>query len=132
MRELKHLMLSLAPRHIVADKAPETIGDLAATSLIIWSGASENTIWHDPCVNWAFRAHHDSLHLKSGLGFTIQDEIALGRIAANEASRISLPLADLIYAETVGQVEYYATHGHFPIDQKTFTLNYLKQRGVIL
>jgi hypothetical protein len=129
-REFKNLILQTAPRHEVKDIAPSTEIELFnSPSLVIWSGASEGTIWNDARVNWSFRALHDALHLKVGIGFSPLEEIELGRI---QASRYSGLLADLVYCEVAGQAEHYLKTGQFVIDQVEFTLNYLKQRGISL
>lgn len=110
--------------YTVSDKAPNTFQDLYNSSgLVIWSGASDNTIFNDPKVNWAFRALHDALHLKTGIGFTVPEEIELGRIQASQYTGI---IADIVYCEVAGQAEYYLKNGVFVQDQVGFTLEYLK------
>lgn len=106
----------------VADNAPNTFGDLQACGkeLVIWSGASDKTIYGDCRVNWAFRAWHDSLHLKTGLIFHVDHEIELGRIQASLCD--SQLVADLIYCEVAGQAEHYKQTGEFVTDQLSFTI----------
>lgn len=107
----------------VSDYAPNTFPELHnATSLVVWSGASDSTIYGDKHVNWALRALHDQLYLTTGLDFTPEQEIELGRIQANQYDGI---LADLIYCEVAGQAEYYLKHDNFVDDQVEFTLKYL-------
>ncbi len=113
--------------YIVKADAPSRVQDLKSTSqLVIWGGASDHTVFRDPTVNWAFRALHDALHISSGLGFTIPEEIELGRI---QASLYDGLLADLVYLEVAGQAEHFAKHGEFVVDQVAFTLNGLKTMG---
>lgn len=109
--------------YIVKDSAPSTELELFnAPSLVIWSGESDNTIYNDPKINHMFRAIHDSIHLKTGLGFSPEQEIEMGRIqaAALEANCKSL-LADLFYIEIAEQAKYYLKNGIFVKDQVTFT-----------
>lgn len=113
--------------YIVKADAPNRVQDLKSTrQLVVWSGASDYTVFADPTVNWAFRALHDALHIQSGLGFTIPEEIELGRI---QASLYDGLLADLVYLEVSGQAEYFARHGEFVTDQVSFTLNGLRSLG---
>lgn len=127
IRHINNLILSTAPRHIVADLAPSTFQDLLQSpSLVIWSGESDNTIFGDARVNWAFRALHDALHLKTGIGFSPVEEIAIGRLQANQYSGL---MADLVYIETAGQAEHYLKTGRFVSDQIRFTLNELTKLG---
>lgn len=108
------------------DIAPGTEKDLFAfkgSELIVWTGASDNTIFGDCRVNWAFRALHDALHIKTGFDFTPDAEIELGRIQASQYSGI---IADLVYCEVSGQAKYYKKNGIFVQDQVEFTKDFLK------
>lgn len=112
-------------RYTVASNAPNTEKDLFnSTSLVIWSDASDNTIYQDARVNWAFRALHDALHLKTRYDFSPHAEIALGRLQASKQS--SDLLADLIYCEVSRQAEYYLKNGVFVPDQVLFTKQFIK------
>lgn len=129
IREVNYKILSDAAkiRYAVNSYAPSTETALfTSTSLVIWDGESNNTVFDDKCVNWAFRALHDSLHLKTRLGFSPKEEIELGRI---QASKYDGLIADLIYIEVAGQAEYYLNNGIFCPDQRLFTLNQLKLKG---
>jgi len=109
----------------VSDQAPNTPQDLFGSTggLVVWAGASDQTIYGDPSVNWAFRAVHDNLHLKHGFDFTVPEEIELGRV---QASMFPGKLGDFIYADIVGQAEFFLKNGHFPVDQKAFICDYLE------
>jgi hypothetical protein len=127
IREINNLILTTAPRYSVADKAPSTELELFTTpTLVVWSGASNHTIFRDARVNWAFRALHDQLHLDTGLGFSPAEEVELGRIQANKYSGL---FADLIYIEVALQAKYYANTGLFVVDQVDFDLKHLKRMG---
>lgn len=126
IRYINHLILKEASslRYTVKTDAPNTFKDLYnSTGLVIWSGESDNTIFQDKTVNWAFRALHDNLHLKTLIGFTPEEEIELGRIQASKYTGI---MADLVYCEVAGQAEYYLKNGIFVKDQVQFTIDYLK------
>lgn len=128
--EFNSLILKQASKlkYSVADQAPNTIQDLIqAPTLVVWSGQSDKTVWNEARVNWAFRALHDALHLETGLGFTPQDEIELGRIQASRYD--SQLLQDLIYIEVSGQAEHYLKTGQFVVDQVEFAKINLKKLG---
>lgn len=109
----------------IADIAPDTEKSLFnVSSLVVWSGASDNTIFQDASVNWAFRALHDALHLKTGLGFSHAEEIELGRIQASQFD--STLLQDLVYCEISLQAKYHLETGLFVQDQVEFTVNKIK------
>lgn len=108
------------------DIAPGTEKELFSfkgSQLIVWTGASDDTIFGDKFVNWAFRALHDALHIKTGYDFSPDAEIELGRIQANQYSGI---IADLVYCEVAGQAAYYKNNGIFIQNQVQFTKAFLK------
>jgi hypothetical protein len=123
---LNSRIISLAPKHSVSDSAPYSFETLRANvgGLVVWAGASDNTIYGDRAVNWAFRAWHDSLHLKLGADFSETGE----RLVALEQARLigSDTMGHILMAEIVGQMEYFNKFGHFPVDQAAFMTNYLK------
>ena len=128
--ELNSRILKLAPKHSVSDHAPcsmVTLADSRTSGLVVWSGASDSTIYGDRAINWAFRAWHDSLHLALNADFSMQGE----KLVALEQCRLigSDAMAKIIMGEVVGQVEYLNKYGHFPTDQFVFMRNYLK--GII-
>lgn len=126
---LNNIILKQASKlnYIVKDFAPNTEKDLFnSTSLVIWSGESDNTIFGDAKINYAFRALHDDLHLKTRLDFNPESEIELGRIQASKYSGI---IADIVYCEVSGQAEYYKNNGIFVKDQVLFFKEYMKELG---
>jgi hypothetical protein len=128
--ELNNFILSQVKhiRYIPNDIAPNTErGLFNASSLVIWTGESDTTIFRDASVNWAFRAWHDSLHLKTRLDFSVDAEIELGRI---QASQCYNQFADLIYAEVAGQAMHYKLTGLFVSNQIEFAKQYLTKIGV--
>lgn len=113
-------------KYQVADFAPSTELELFnASSLVVWSGSSHNTIYQDETVNWAFRAVHDAMHLKTRLGFTPEQEIEMGRIQASQIG--SDIVAKLFYIEIACQAEHYLKTGQFVSDQVEFTLKNLQK-----
>lgn len=125
--ELNNKILKLAPKFIAKDIAPhsfETLKSNSTAGLVVWAGASDQTIYGDSKVNHAFRAWHDSLHIKLNAPFTLEGE----RLVGLEQARIlkSDLQGQIIVAEVVGQIEYYSGYSLFPIDQVKFIKNYLK------
>lgn len=136
-RNFNRLVLAMAPQHIVACHAPETLNGIIQAhmqrgQLIIWSGASDRTIFGDARVNHAFRAWHDHHHIKGRHDFTLPGEVATMRAQVrsmfdtfgnNDATRY---FTRVLQCEVQGQAEQYARTGAFPIDQLAFTKEYLK------
>jgi len=133
IRYINNEILKLAKpiRHEVKDNAPSSFGDLIAEpGLKIWFGASDSTIFQDAWVNWAFRAVHDNMHHKTGLRFSPEHEMELGKVqAAVLGARCQGLLADLFYCEIAEQAKFYAETGSFLDDQVRFTLEVLSGLG---
>lgn len=115
----------------VSDFAPSTFQDLKnESSLVIWSGASDNTIFQDKTVNWASRALHDTQHLVTGLNFDPMQEIELGRVqAASFGAKCDQLMADLIYVQIAEQTKYYVSNRDFVPNDFDFTMNHLIKLG---
>jgi hypothetical protein len=122
---LNERILELAPKHIVSAYAPDTFETLSRNigGLVVWDGGSDNTIYGDAKVNWAFRAWHDSLHLKLNADFSLEGET---RVALEQARILGGYHAEIVLAEVIGQAEYFAKHGEFPTNQVEFIKSYLK------
>lgn len=120
----KILSLTSNIRYTVASDAPSSVKDLVnTTSLVIWSGESNNTIYQDCHVNYAFRALHDAKHIETGLDFSIDSEIEIGR---RQASKYDGIFADLIYIEIAEQALYYKQHRTFVSNPNEFTMELLQ------
>jgi hypothetical protein len=108
-------------------------------NLLVWSGASDNTIFGDAQVNYMFRAWHDFIHIKHQLPFTQQGEhevmliqqqnvMAMEDLSDDEKRFVCL----ILEAEVDGQIEELKQTGKFVEDQVQFTLNYLNRKGIQL
>lgn len=113
----------------VADHAPATFRDLyqhvsLTGRMLVWSGASDRTIYADSRVNWIMRAWHDSCHLTGSHDFTIPGESAACE-AQLAAMRVTFPRApeswrQAIWLEVIGQAIEAARTGEFVADQIGF------------
>lgn len=125
--ELNSKIKRFAPSLLAKDIAPSTFEDLMrldSKEAIVWSGASECTIYGDPSVNYAMRAWHDSLHRKLSADFSLAGET---RVALEHCRLIeSDGLARIIWAEVVGQAEFFERFGQFPENQVEFILGEIK------
>lgn len=126
--ELNRAILKHAPRFTVSDKAPDTLESLTrqnSSGLVVWAGASDLTIYGDRLVNFAFRAWHDSLHLKLNAEFNELGETMVcmeqARILRNDAQ------GKIITIEIVEQLNYFKKHGCFPVNQISFAKECLKK-----
>lgn len=118
--ETKKLKL---PRYEVRDLAPSTLREsIQAYSetgkIIVWAGASDNTIWGAREHNWLFRAWHDLVHIKNLTQFDNAGELRTFQIQASQTE--SSWLQKLLKIEILGQLEYYNTNGFFPVNQIEF------------
>lgn len=126
-RDLNQLVLAMAPAYVPRSFAPSTLADLMGTGpLVIWDGASDQTIYQDARVNHAFRAWHDAAHMAGHFPFTLEGEHAACEFQIAQARavfpRLPESLAAAIRAEVIGQAEYFAANGMFPANQLVFHL----------
>ena len=132
-----HIAKKLCPGgYEVSDDAPDTYVKLRAhldrtKQMLVWSGSSDNTIYADKQVNWAFRAWHDWCHYYGAHPFTPEAERA---VFAMQCSHLLLFYNDclqarrwirILRAEVIGQQEYFYKYGHYPHDQRAFVEAYL-------
>lgn len=137
LRELKYVILAQAAKipggYIAQEKAPDSLPGIIQNysetgRITVWSGESEKTVYEDRLVNFAFRAWHDYYHLLTEQDFTLEGE----RIVCNRQikdARLPEYMVNILECDCLAQVEFYYRTGAFPVDQKSFMLDYLKQRS---
>jgi hypothetical protein len=127
---LNQKLLDLAPRFSVSENAPNTFAELKGRTspLVVYSGASDCTIYGDPRINYAFRAWHDSIHLRLNAGFTVAEEI---RVAEESARILGGTLGEIIYTEIADQRIYAEITGQFVGNQVDFMVSHLKAKGIL-
>lgn len=117
------------PKYVVSDHAPETLKDVVTTynetkKLIIWSGASENTIYGCAELNYLARAWHDYTHVKLLSEFNLQGEI---QTALKQMSQVDTKFAEVLRIEIIEQVNYFQKHGEFPENQLKFFKSFTEE-----
>lgn len=125
----------------VSENAPDNLESLTnhinkTGRMLVWAGASENTIYGDREINWAFRAWHDFHHWRHQIGFTIIGESDVCRHQIKDLLTLYGPclrvsrMAEIITAEIIGQTTYQAWHnGEWPNNQPAFIKAYLRNPG---
>lgn len=91
----------------------------------VWTGQSDLTIYGDPEINWIARAWHDATHYDCNLSYSTFDEIKVGIIQMKELPPEGHFEKLLVHHDVIGQIMYHSEHGHFPLNQRVFTLNQL-------
>lgn len=122
-----------------SETAPSTFEELCAhldqgRRMLVYSGASDATIWGAPHVNHAFRAWHDWVHYQFKLPFTPEGEHRACGIQCfmlhdkyGNTPRVA-HWRNVLTAEIDGQLQYAQRHcGAFPVDQRRFVLAYLAE-----
>lgn len=98
--------------------------ELKVSGLKVWSGASLSIIYPEPSMNHLFRAHHDHIHLSSGLGFNLEEEIQVTKLGLAQLQLQSSELLSRLYwLDNVGQQLSFYQNGAFPQDQMSFILS---------
>lgn len=144
---VQHIASRLFPTGFdVGDVAPDTFDSLRdhvqrTGRMLVWSGASDRTIFGDPEINYAFRAWHDWCHLygNGGQGFPFTREGEAGAVALQQDHLRALygdtaqtrKWCAILDCEVNGQAQYQAETGQFPADQVAFTIDYLTRKGIL-
>lgn len=103
--------------------------------MIVWAGASEDTIYGDAEVNYAARAWHDWCRLQNGFQFTLDGEQAAARVQMGHVRTLfgNNPVTRhwqwLIHCEAVEQARHLRDLGCFPERQRDFTRETLAKAG---
>lgn len=98
--------------------------------LPVWKGASENTIFSRPEINWYFRAWHDLIHLENNYDFSPLGEINTCIEQINELPNEWSYERNLLIAEVIGQVMHFEAFKAFPDNQVEFTKQFLNGKLV--
>lgn len=120
----------------VSDNAPSSLEALtkhvnATGRMLVWSGASDRTIFACPETNHAFRAWHDLHHYRLQAPFNELGELQVCR--AQKADLWALygdttpywEFSAIVFAEVIGQLRHEQKWGVFPADQMAFTRSWL-------
>lgn len=118
----------------LVDNAPESYAELrsvVSVSLPILAPFSSRSVFRDPNGNREQRALHDTVHLYLEADTSVEGESRVAIEQCRLFGHYSTVLADVMYADLVGQTAYFGIHGQFPLDQVGFTLAYLKTSDTI-
>ncbi len=140
LNELKQFITDMAMHCIkqgyafnVTDKAYDSFKQLKADyevngKLTISSTGSESAIYGES-VNILFRFYHDVTHIKLDRGFNTASELAVVAVHMDDARvyGLSPDACAMLYADTAGQVLYYAKHKTFINDQAAFITDLLER-----
>jgi hypothetical protein len=99
--------------------------------IVVWSGASDATIFGDPEVNYTFRAWHDWCHWRGRLPFDFKGEQGVCEMQCGHLlslygdSNRTRRWCRIVDAEVIGQRLYFDRFGRLPSDQYDFVVAYL-------
>lgn len=137
-----HLADKTARGFRVAEMAPRTYEEVihqieAHGIIVVWSGASEHTIFGDPEINYAFRAWHDWCHWRGRSDFSPSGEMGVAHMQCEHFITLygdtprTRRWCKIVEAEIIGQMRYREQHGEFPIDQYAFVVDYLNKEALV-
>jgi hypothetical protein len=125
----------------VAENAPDTFEGIKehyenTGKLLVWNGASDNTIFSNPQSNYAFRAWHDFCHIKANADFTPsgeRDTMLLQIRMVMDCEHLSKRAKDIctkiLQVEVLSQLQHALQFGDFPENQRHFAID--KMKGII-
>lgn len=119
----------------VSADAPQDYDSLVARyratgRVLVWSGASECTIFADSETNFAFRAWRGVRHILGGHPFTPRGEFCtmvdmMADISAIYDGHAAATFRAIVRARILGQREYQERFGGYPLDQIAFVRDYM-------
>jgi hypothetical protein len=99
--------------------------------MVVYSGGSENTIYEDRQVNYAFRAWHDWCHWTGKVALDMEGEVEACQMQCHQLYDVfgfnaqTFRWGTIIKAEVIGQATYYERYQRFPTNQRMFVEHYL-------
>ncbi len=113
---------------VANESAPHTLKALKGYvkntgRILVWSGASDSSIFACQETNWAFRAWHDWNHWRYELPFTDKGEAAVCKKQQQQirdqygAGQQTEYFCSLLYFEIMEQLDYKNMFGQFPDNQ---------------
>lgn len=130
---LNAFIRSRAPAHVVDPNGPATWDELKArgaeSPLPVNPQEAEGSIYKDTPTNIAFRAWHDSLHLKHDAGFDHEGEMRTALAHQEEAKAAGLSPHDraALWADTWNTFEHHEKTGEFPKNPRQFVAQKLAE-----
>lgn len=118
----------MIPYHASED-APSTAKELFAwanentlgvDSMPVYSGGCEGNIYGAPEANYAFRAWHDSIHIKEEFDFSLDGEVKSSNKHLEVLSGLNAPteVIKAFQADVEGQARYYHASGKQFVDNQ--------------
>ncbi len=138
-RDLETYVQTFAPAHYGTPEAPDSWRKLREWSaahtigkdaLPTFNGACEDTIYLTRAGNVAFRALHDSTHIRLNASFQLAGEIRVAGAQYRHARRqgVSKDAARLLFLDVAAQAHYYAQTRSFVTNQRAFVWRHWTNR----
>ncbi|MDE2096219.1 MAG: hypothetical protein KGL39_03170 [Patescibacteria group bacterium] len=125
-----------------AHSAPDSLAALnkhieTTRRILVSRDHSDNTIFSDPEINWAFRAWHDWTHWRIQAEFDLVGEVEVALRQVKDLTTVYGPAfgnryQPIIFAEGIGHTLLKELTGKFPIDQRRFDAAFLGLFGPAL
>ncbi len=130
-RALDRIVLPTFSVALVSAETLPALNSAATSRMVIFGEYSERTIFGGRLNNYRQRAHHDSVHLALQADTSVEGEARVAWQQCLEVERIAgTQLADIMYADLVGQTAHMGKYGVFPTEQASFVQEYLNT-GII-
>lgn len=140
LKQFEQVCRQLAPKRWRASvDAPSTWQALQQASeqgeIVIWSGASDCTLYSSSAANWTFRAWHDATHLARALDFSLSGEERAAEAQLEAVYRVTSDkrlrqfCQDWLEIEVVEQARIAVYQGIFVENQLAFGLQRLRDKG---
>lgn len=138
-KKAEHFILMSAPKHIASEDSPNTYESVRKFWMDeglfhVFSGGTpvENTIFSSREVQYAYRAWHDSIHMKYEIPFGMQSELAVARLQESIAldAGVAADDAKLLRLDLEAHIEYYYASGLNHPDKQLDLIEYCLTNGI--
>lgn len=122
--ETEAWLLDVAPPHFASDESPTTYDEVRDhwtrhKMFHVFNGGSTDTMFSERRYQYAYRAWHDSIHMKYEIPFEKQDELTVAKLQEAIALRHDVDPHDarLLCLDLEAHIKYYYAKGEHPVRQ---------------
>lgn len=122
--ETEAWLLRVAPKHFASENSPTTFEAVKKQAepygiYHVFNGGSTDTIFSERKYQYAYRAWHDSIHLRQNLSFGVPNELKVAVIQEQIALACSVDAHDakLLRLDLEAHISYLVAKGEHPVHQ---------------
>lgn len=119
--ETEQFLLDVAPPHFASPDSPTSYEAVRAQAerygiYHVFSGGSVDTVFSGRAIQYAYRAWHDSIHLKYNIDFSMESELEVAELQEKIALAAGIDPRDamILRLDLEAHIKYYYAKGEHP------------------